>query len=152
MFTAYQAYLTIYVNGIIRKNYAYSYNSIANYDYFVSIPNDLGIKQRPIDYSQYIIPGVQSVADPNGINMNNYQRETSVFIRTIETRNTLPVSGFPFPSNSVNMVATGVTDKSKKTISSSSMCATPAKETPISVVSYYASMKNIFVNQWGQIY
>jgi hypothetical protein len=152
MFTAYQAYLTIYVNGITRKNYAYSYNSIANYDYCESIPNDLGIKQRPIDYSQYIIPSVQSVADPNGINMNNYQRETSVFIRTIETRDTLPVSGFPFPSNSVNMVATGVTDKSRQTISSSFVCATPAQQTPISVVSYYASMKNIFVNQWGQIY
>jgi hypothetical protein len=152
MFTAYQAYLTIYVNGITRKNYAYSYNSIANYDYLESIPNDLGIKQRPIDYTQYIIPSVQSVADPNGISMNNYQRETSVFIRTIENRNTLPVSGFPFPSNSVNMVPTGVTDKSKQTISSSFMCATPAQETPISVVSYYASMKNIFVNQWGQIY
>ena len=152
MFTAYQAYLTIYVNGITRRNFAYSYNSIANYDYFESIPNDLGIKQRPIEYTQYIIPSVQSVADPTGISMNNWQRETSVFIRTIENRNTLPVSGFPFPSDSVNMAATGVTDKSKQTISSSFVCSTPAQETPISVVSYYASMKNIFVNQWGQIY
>jgi hypothetical protein len=33
MFTAYQAYLTIYVNGITRKNYAYSFNSIADYNY-----------------------------------------------------------------------------------------------------------------------
>ena len=56
------------------------------------------------------------MADPTGISMNNWQRETSVFIRTIENRNTLPVSGFPFPSDSVNMAATGVTDKSKQTI------------------------------------
>jgi hypothetical protein len=33
MFTAYQAYLTIYVNGITRKNYAKSFNSIASYNY-----------------------------------------------------------------------------------------------------------------------
>ena len=152
MFTAYQSYLTIYVNGITRKNYAYSYNSIANYDYCESIPNDLGIKQRPIDYSQYIIPSVQSVGDPSGVVMNNWRRETSVFIKTIEDRNSLPVKGFDFPSNSVNMVPLGITDVSRKTISSSDMCATPEKQTPISVVSYYASMKNIFVNQWGQIY
>jgi hypothetical protein len=152
MFTAYQAYLTIYVNGITRKNYAYSYNSIANYDYSESIPNDLGIKQRDIDYTQYLIPAVQSVGDINGISMNNFQRESSVFIRTIENRNTLPVSGFSFPSDTFPMISTGVTDKSKQTISSSFVCATPAQETDISVVSYYASMKNMFVNQWGQIY
>jgi hypothetical protein len=32
------------------------------------------------------------------------------------------------------------------------MYVTPGKEQDISVVSYYGSMKNIFVNQWGQIY
>ena len=155
MFAAYQAYLTIYVNGITRKNYAYSFNSIASYDYARAIDNNLGIKQRQIDYTQYLIPGVQSVGDPNGIVMNNFQRESSVFIKTIEDREGSVVSPLPFPSDSPNMIESGVSivkDSSRFTISSSGACSTPAKEQNISVVSYYASMKNIFVNQWGQIY
>jgi hypothetical protein len=47
MFTAYQAYLTIYVNGITRKNYAKSFNSIASYNYSVGIPNDLKLNNVP---------------------------------------------------------------------------------------------------------
>ena len=156
LFTAYQTYLQIYINGITRKNYAYSFNSIASYDYSASINNNLGIKQREIDYTQYLIPGVQSVGDPNGIVMNNFQRESSVFIKTIEDRDGIPVTAIPFPSNSPEMLDSAglpiVTDKSRFTISSISHCATPAKEKELSVVSYYASMKNDFVNQWGQIY
>lgn len=156
LFTAYQTYLQIYINGITRKNYAYSFNSIASYDYWASINNNLGIKQRQIDYTQYLIPGVQSVGDPNGIIMNNFQRESSVFIKTIEDRNGIPVTAIPFPSNSPEMLDINglplVTDKSRFTISSISHCATPAKEKQLTVVSYYASMKNDFINQWGQIY
>jgi len=156
LFTAYQTYLQIYINGITRKNYAYSFNSIASYDYWASINNNLGVKQREIDYTQYLIPGVQSVGDPNGIVMNNFQRESSVFIKTIEDRDGVPVTAIPFPSNSPQMLDSAgvpiVTDKSRFTISSIGHCATPAKEKELSVVSYYASMKNDFVNQWGQIY
>ena len=50
------------------------------------------------------------------------------------------------------MLPIGLTDKSRITIGDSNACATPAREQDISVVSYYASLKNIFVNQWGQIY
>lgn len=153
MFTAYQAYLTIYINGITRKNYAYSFNSIANYDYSRSIDNNLGIKQRQIDYTQYLIPAVQSVGEE--IVMNNFQRESSVFIKTIEDRDGVTVSPLLYPADSPNMIESGVsivTDDSRFTISSSGACSTPAREQDISVVSYYASMKNIFVNQWGQIY
>jgi hypothetical protein len=45
-----------------------------------------------------------------------------------------------------------VTEKSRLTIGASGACASPAKEQNISVVSYYASLKNIVPNQWGQIY
>ena len=155
MFAAYQSYLTIYVNGITRKNYAYSYNSIANYDYFGDIDNGLGIKQRTIDFARYLIPGVQSVGEPGGINVNNYERESSVYIKTIDHRNTISVTPLEFPSNTPSLVSNGtsiITDKSRFTVGSSQMCNAPGKEQDISVVSYYASMKNIFVNQWGQIY
>ena len=153
MFAVYQSYLTIYINGITRKNYAYSFNSRANYDYSATIPNDLGIKQREIDVARYLIPVVQNVGDKIGtkdVNINNYQRETSVYIKTKGTDNSVPA--LPFPSDSPNMSVTGIKDYSRFTIGDSNLCATPNAEQDISVVSYYASMKNIFVNQWGQIY
>ena len=155
MFAAYQAYLTIYINGITRKNYAYSFNSIANYDYYGKINNDLGIKQRTIDFARYLIPGVQSVGEPGGINVNNYERESSVYIKTIEDRNTNPITALLFPSSTPSLDLGGtpfITDVSRFSIGSSNVCNAPGKEQDISVVSYYASMKNTFVNQWGQIY
>ena len=83
MFTVYQSYLTIYINGITRKNYAMSFNSRANYDYSYSIDNNVsgGIKQRNIELTRYLIPGVQSLG-PNELSINNWNRESSV-LRTI---------------------------------------------------------------------
>jgi len=148
MFAAYQAYLTIYINGITRRNYAYSYNSIADYNYNDTIDNNLGIKQRPLDIAQYIIPGVQSVGDNHVV--NNWNRESSVYLKTKES-----IDPLPFPDKTPSIAPGGisfVTDESRSTISSSNVCATPAQQTDISVVSYYASIKNIAVSQWGQMY
>ena len=148
LFTAYQTYLQIYINGILRKNYAYSYNSIADYGYSATIPNDQGIKQRELDIRQYIIPVVQSVGDDNGV--NNYQRETSVYIKTKED-----IDPLPFPNQTPSLLI-GTTplieDNSKKIISDFDNCNLPEKEKEINVVSYYASIKNNVKNQWGQIY
>lgn len=148
MFTAYQAYLTIYINGITRKNYAYSFNSIASYDYSVDVENTIQSKQRTLDIAQYLIPGVQSVGDV--ININNYQRESSVYLKTKES-----YSPLLFPNNIPVLNPAGVnsiSDSSRFTISGKGNCLVPAKENSINVVSYYASLKNTFVNQWGQIY
>jgi hypothetical protein len=148
MFSAYQAYLTIYINGITRKNYAYSFNSVADYNYGVGVPDNQGIKQRNLDIARYLIPGVQNVGDIH--NINNFQRESSVFLRTDINKPSLP-----FPDQSPNMLSGTtpiVTDKSRFTISEIGNCDVPAKEEDISVVSYYASIKNVFPNQYGQIY
>ena len=148
LFAAYQSYLTIYVNGITRKNYAYSFNSMASYDYFGKIDNDLGIKQRKIDLKQYLIPGVQSVGDD--LTINNYQRESSVYIKTDDS-----VTPLPFPDKTPSIAPSGtslITDKSRFTIGGENLCAIPFKDQPISVISYYASLKNIIAGQWGQIY
>jgi len=170
MFTVYQSYLTIYINGITRRNFAYSYNSIADYNYSAGIGNNItvgtvtGIKQRMLDIYRYLIPGVQSVGDTITVNgvvknapVNNYRRESSVYLKTIELREdgVTPVEPLPLPSNSPSMIVGGVpivTEKSRITIGGSGACATPAKEQDITVVSYYASLKNIIPNQWGQIY
>jgi len=148
MFAAYEAYLKIYVNGITRRNYGYSYNSIASYNYNNSIPNNEGVKQRRLDIKRYLIPGVQSVGDD--LTVNNYNRESSVFLKTEEA-----VDQLPFPSKSPEMLSSGISiveDKSRSTISENGNCSSPAKEEDISVVSYYGSIKNIIDNQWGQVY
>lgn len=167
-FTIYQTYLTIYINGITRRNYAQSYNSRASYDYSFDIGNNkfgsgsgtsfVGIKQRDIDFARYLIPGVQSLA-PNEYNVNNWNRESSVFIKTIENRdftNNSSVSYIPFPSDTNSLKTPSgepsIIDKSRYTIGSAGTCSSPEKEFDLSVVSYYASMKNIVVNQYGQIY
>lgn len=153
MFTAYQAYLTIYINGITRKNYAYSYNSIAQYNYWANVDNGLGIKQRELDISQYIIPGVQNVGDL--YNINNYNRESSVYLKTINTRDSSPVTALPYASKTQSIAPGGislVSDESRYTISEKGNCLTPNNEFNISTVAYYGSIKNILTNQWGQMY
>ncbi len=148
MFTAYQSYLTIYINGITRRNYAYSFNSIGDYNYGVGVPDNQGVKQRELDIARYLIPGVQSVGDD--LPINNWNRESSVFMKT-----NIDTTALPYPDKSPNMlsgITSIVTDRSRFTISEIGNCSTPAKEEPIQVVSYYASLKNSIVNQWGQIY
>lgn len=148
MFTAYQSYLQIYINGITRKNYGYSFNSIAEYNYSANIDNNLGIKQRELDLYQYLIPGVQNVGD--NYNINNFQRESSVYLKTAGAT-PLP---FPDKTNSLILSSGGslISDDSRFIISQKDSCLTPEKEQPISVVSYYAAIKNIIPNQWGQMY
>ena len=156
MFTAYQAYLTIYVNGITRKNYAMSFNSRANYDYSYPINNGLGVKQRDIDFTRYLIPGVQSLGGDE-LSINNWNRETSVFIRTSQEReyNGQSIDSVLFPSQTPSLLNGSdpyIEDESRFTIGQKGACPTPEKEQDLTVVSYYASMKNIFPNQYGQIY
>ena len=154
MFAAYQAYLTIYINGITRKNYAKSYNSIAEYDYSANINNNLGVKQREIDLAQYLIPGVQNVGDD--LNINNFNRESSIYIKTIDTRDGNPVSSLPYPSQTPSLLIGGTTpaieDESRFTISEKGNCTQPENEFDITTVTYYGSIKSQFNNQWGQIY
>jgi len=154
MFAAYQAYLTIYINGITRKNYAKSYNSIAEYGYWASIDNNIGVKQRQIDIVQYLVPGVQNVGD--NLNINNFNRESSVYIKTIEDRDGNSVTSLPYAELTPNLLIGGTTpavqDKSRYTLSDIGNCLNSEKEFDISTVTYYGSIKNIFDNQWGQIY
>ncbi len=144
MFTAYQAYLSLYIAGVTRKNFSYSYNSVANYDYSGTIANDLGIKQRQLDLYQYLSPGIQSVGDIHDI--NNYQRENSVYLKTAASKTPLP-----FP-NATPSISGKISDFSRFTAGSQGICGSPEELIDISVVSYYASIKNINVNQWGQMY
>src|SRR5690606_8374830 len=134
LFTAYQAYLQIYLNGITRRNYGYSYNSILNYNYSSPVDNSQGIKQRKIDTSQYLYPGVQSVNDD--LNLNNYQRESSVYIKT---NSSLP---YPSQTNSLLLGTESLVSDNSRYIASQINCSQPEEQFDISSVVYYASLKN----------
>jgi hypothetical protein len=152
MFAAYQSYLQIYINGITRRNYAYSYNSRLQYNYSFDIDNNLGIKQRNLDISQYLIPGVQSARDNH--NINNFQRESSVYLKTDENVTALPFAR-DTPNNLKADGTPAVEDKSRYIASSTSVgdnCSKPEKLFDISSICYYGSIKNEFINQWGQMY
>ena len=153
MFTAYQTYLQIYVNGATRRNFAYSFNSISSYDYNADIQNNQGIKQRELDRYQYVFPGVQNVGDD--LDLNNWNRESSVYIKSIENRNGLFVAPLPYPNQTNSLVVAGtsqISDNSRFTLSQRGHCGTPEFQEPIKVVSYYGSIKTINNGQWGQIY
>jgi hypothetical protein len=153
MFTAYQTYLQIYVNGATRRNFAYSFNSISSYDYSADIQNNQGIKQRELDRYQYVFPGVQNVGDD--LDLNNWNRESSVYIKSIENRNGTFVAPLPYPNQTNSLVVAGtsqISDNSRFTLSQRGHCGTPEFQEPIKVVSYYGSIKTINNAQWGQIY
>ena len=158
MFTVYQSYLTIYINGITRRNYAQSFNSIANYDYSFPIDNNVsgGIKQRQLDTSRYLIPGVQSIY-PNDPPVNNWNRESSVYIKTKEDISTVNPTAEPFllphetPSLTNSDGDPSIVEYSRFAIGNSGSCSKPQSEQDIKVVAYYGSMKNLVPNQYGQI-
>ena len=125
-FTAYQTYLQIYINGIGRKNFAYSFNSVSSYDYNADIQNaatnpitgTLGIKQRQLDKCQYVFPGVQNVGDNH--DLNNWNRESSVYTKSIENRNGAFVAPLPYPNQTASLVVAGtsqISDNSRFTLS-----------------------------------
>jgi hypothetical protein len=153
MFTAYQTYLQIYVNGVSRRNFAYSFNSISSYDYSADIPNDQGVKQRQLDKYQYVFPGVQNVGDDH--DLNNWNRESSVYTKSIEKRSGVFVAPLPYPNQTPSLVIAGasqISDNSRFTLSQKGHCGAPEYQEPIKVVSYYGSIKTINNAQWGQIY
>jgi len=154
MFTAYQTYLQIYVNGATRRNFAYSFNSISSYDYSADIQNNQGIKQRELDKYQYVFPGVQNVGDNH--DLNNWNRESSVYTKSIENRTGVGfVAPLPYPNQTPSLVTAGtsqISDNSRFTLSQRGNCGTPEFQEPIKVVSYYGSIKTINNAQWGQIY
>ena len=128
-FSAYQTFIDIIYQTTPKFNYTYQYNSVGNYTSLIPIPNE-GNKIRTTELSSYLTPGMINVGDTHTV--NNFQRESSVYIKTIET----------LPFNSIQ-------DESR-IVNSSSNCDGTIKNLPIS--GWYASLKTPFLNQYGQLY
>lgn len=134
-FTAFSVFNDIIYKLLPRRNFAYQFNSVGQYNNSASIPNDNGNKIRRLDIAAYLTSGLQSVGDI--VPINNYQRESSVFLRTIDT--------LPFPDSYSGVPS----DTSRHTLSQVG-CDTGFYENPIS--AYYASLKDEILDQYGQIY
>lgn len=129
-FTAYQTFIDIIDKTTPRINYTYQYNSIGNYDNYKEIENN-GNKIRHTDVAAYLIPGMQNVGDEHSI--NNFQRESSVYVKT---SNSLPT---PSTLDTSRIVNSDVID-----------CNTSISSLPIS--GYYASLYSPISNQYGELY
>ena len=134
-FTAFTTFNDIIYKVLPRTNFCYQFNSLGDYSTPLPLPNDSGNKIRQLDIATYLISGMQSVGDINTI--NNYQRESSVYLRT--------TNGLPYP-DSISGIPT---DESRFTLSQVG-CNQNFFDANIS--SYYGSIKTNYPDQYGQIY
>lgn len=134
-FTAFTAFNDLIDKLLPRKNFAYQFNSLGEYQNVAIIPNDNGNKVRRLDIATYLTSGINGVGDQ--FTINNYQREGSLYLRTTQ--------GLPFPDTYPNVPK----DVSRYTLSQVD-CDTGFFSNPIS--AYYATIKNNIVDQYGEIY
>lgn len=133
--SAFIAILDILKGIIPFVNYGWQYNSIGNYGASIPIPNN-GNKIRAIQTGSYLISGMQTV---DGERINNYNRESSVYIKTL--------GNFMFPHE-----YGAPTDNSRFTISSDGdNCSSPEAIRYRDISTYYGSIKRIIPDQYGEI-
>jgi hypothetical protein len=134
-FTAFTVLEDIIYKLLPKRNMAYQFNSVGNYTDTTVIPNDTGNKIRRLDIAAYLAPGLQGVGDENIV--NNYQRESSVYLRTTTT--------LPFPHT-----VPGIPQDNSRFTLGEVGCQNRLYSRNIS--SYYASIKVPSPDQYGQIY
>lgn len=134
---SFEVFLDIVQNLLPLKNMTYSFNSKGEYTSFKPVQNT-GNKQRRTDLQVYLTPGMHGVGDD--LTVNNYRRESSVYLRT--QGNVLPyVSSIP-----------GVPQDESRRILSEDDCGIPQQVIDRDISSYYGAIKRIVDNQYGQVY
>lgn len=134
---AYQSVIDILTKILPYVNMGYFYASYGLYGNSTPAPNN-GNKARYIDKALYLVDGYNSIED--GKIINNFQRESSIYIKTADT---LPYSH--------NLAASWV-DDSRFTIATYGGVTLPERERVADISSYYGSIKNNLLNPYGAIY
>lgn len=134
-FTSFTILNDIIYRLLPKKNMAYQFNSVGTYMDSVGVPNNIGDKIRQIDIGAYLIGAMQGVGDTNIV--NNYQRESSVYLRT--------TNPLPFPDS-----LQGVPQDNSRFTLGQVGCRNNFYTRDIS--SYYASIRVENPDQYGQIY
>ena len=132
-FPTYNNFIDLIEKIIPYHNYAWQYNGVGWYGNTDAIPNDTGQKIRYVNFGGYITTGVNSTFG-DALPINNSFRESSVYLSLNE-----------------KLPAPGVQDTSRVTASQAGVCnsATPFYR---QVSSYYASLRNNIVDQYGEIF
>jgi len=82
---SFQATLDILNKILPYSNFGYSFNSYGLYNKYFPVPN-AGTKQRAINFGKYLNDGYNQIEGTNVI--NNFQRESSVYLNTAVTKST----------------------------------------------------------------
>lgn len=135
--TALQVMLDLITKLIPNKNFTYQQSSLGQYIDFKNVPN-AGNKQRKLDLAVYLHPGMANVGDE--FTINNYQRESSVYLKTDKT--------LPY----VDTVPGVPSDNSRYTLSDEGLCDAPGTILNRDISAYYGSVKRQVKNQYGQLY
>lgn len=134
-FTAFTIFNDIVFRLLPRKNMAYTFNSLGNYTSSKILSNDTGNRVRMLTLASYLVSGIQGVGDNNPV--NNYQRESSVYLRT---NNILPfphdIGGVPEDNSRFTLGQVGCREQFYTR----------------NISSYYGAIKNIVPDQYGQIF
>lgn len=77
----FQATKDLFEKLIPFTNFGYTFNSVGFYGKSYAVPNS-GNKQRVIDFGQYVTDGRETIESGN--TLNNYRRESSVYLHTID--------------------------------------------------------------------
>lgn len=135
-YAAFAAVISIIDKTIPRNNFAYQSNSLGEYTKYLPIQNN-GNKIRNLDIVSYLIPGNTSAGDVHPI--NNFQRESSVFLRSIGI--------LPFPQDQG-----APEDISRWTLASEGICDVWGDVKNKDISCYYASIKRDLLDQYGAIF
>lgn len=127
----FSAMLDILKNIAPAINYGWQFNSVGKYTNSVGVPND-GNKVRTIIDGAYLSSNYESVG---GENINNYQRESSVYLKLADELPKPEFFGVP-------------QDQSRYTIQD---CNAPGNYTERNISSYYGAIKRVFPDQYGRI-
>lgn len=135
-FATYNIALALMERLIPSRNFAYQYNAVGNYTKHKIVPNS-GQKLRAAEIAAYLTPGWQSVGDDHDV--NNYQRESSVYIKTDNTLMYPHEYGAPI-------------DNSRYVLSDFNLCNNTTSLVLRDISSYYGSIKQYLPDQWGDMY
>jgi len=129
--------------SIPNYNYAYTYQSKAEYT-FAKFPSKGNIR-RPLDSAVYLSPNNQYVPNADGTSeqVNNFQRESSVYLKA--------KSRFDYSFFAGNVDNSRNTLGSWKDTTGDEWCASPETARYGGVVAHYFSVKKTIPDQYGNI-
>lgn len=129
--------------SIPNYNYAYTYQSKAEYT-FAKFPSRTNIR-RPLDAAVYLSPNNQNVPTGDGTTeqVNNYQRESSVYLKAN--------SRFDYSFFAGNVDNSRNTLGSWRDTTGDDWCANPETPRYGGTVAHYVSVKRTIPNQYGTI-